>query len=256
MIHIADIEPGGFIVDNEYHKKIGEMIKERDASILSLAGNKVIIYGVQPNGINTTSGQVSYNNKIYRFIGGETQETVTIKRIAIDRPNASSIPSPAFYEDVLEFGDDGLETFNLSELKRWYQNQPIKGELKEIDGNVTNESLPLGWFIADGTNGTSDLRSRFRVALDERDIDYDTIGKIGGSKKHQLSIDELPNHRFGFGDGAAGAGGEGGITAGNPNESGENSLDGAYTEYLGNDEAHENRPPYYTVIVIQFIGID
>ena len=111
MKHIADIQPGGFIVDNEYHTTIGEMLKERDSAIIGIAGNKTIISGVTADGLNTIDGIVTYNGKIYRFVGGVTSANVTTRRVADDRPNASQIDAPAFYEDVMEFGDDGLDTF-------------------------------------------------------------------------------------------------------------------------------------------------
>tara|TARA_R110002126_G_scaffold274766_1_gene419965 strand:+ start:1958 stop:2716 length:759 start_codon:yes stop_codon:yes gene_type:complete len=133
MKHIADIQPGGFIVDNEYHKTIGEMLKQRDESILALVGDKAILSGVVVTGSNATDGIVTFNGKIYRFVPGVTAVNVTTKRIAIDRPNASQIDSPAFYEDVIEFGSDGFDTFPFADLTR------VKN-LQEIitDANLVN----------------------------------------------------------------------------------------------------------------------
>lgn len=125
MKHIADIQPGGFIVDNEYHLSIGEMINQRDATILAIAGDKAIISGVELDGGNHTAGVVTYNGKIYSFIAGATQTQVTTKKIALDRPNANQVDAPAFYEDVIEFGSDGLETFDFAELTRVKNLQEI-----------------------------------------------------------------------------------------------------------------------------------
>ncbi len=136
MKHIADIQPGGFIVDNEYHKAIGEMLQERDAAILALAGDKAIISGVEADGATTTAGVVTFNGKIYRFVAGETAANVITKRIAIDRPNASQIDAPAFYEDVIEFGDTpdtGFETFPFADFTRVKTLQDLA-----VDENLVN----------------------------------------------------------------------------------------------------------------------
>ena len=120
MKHIAELPLGGFITDNYHHEFIESMIKERDAAILAVAGNKAIISGVVVSGVPAaaTTGIVVYNGKLYTFLPGEVQTEVTTKRIAIDRPNASGIDAAAYYQDVIEFGNDGLETFPFAELKR------------------------------------------------------------------------------------------------------------------------------------------
>lgn len=127
MKHIAEIEPGGFITDNFHHHWVRDMIKQRDTAILAIAGDKAIITGVEISGDPevASSGFVTYNGKIYSFIAGLKQATVTVKRDATDRPNASGIPSAAYYEDIMTFGDDGLETFDFSDLKRVKNLQQI-----------------------------------------------------------------------------------------------------------------------------------
>ena len=134
MIHIAELELGGFITDNYYHEMVGEMIKQRDSIIVSIAGDKAIVSGVIIAGSPevATEGVVVYNNKVYSFIGGNVQDDVTIKRIAIDRPNSAQILSPAYYKDVIQFGNDGLETFSFSELKRTDNLSTIKGVLSQV----------------------------------------------------------------------------------------------------------------------------
>jgi microcystin-dependent protein len=253
MKHIADIQPGGFIVDNEYHKTIGEMLQERDAAILALAGDKAIISGVEADGANTTAGVVTFNGKIYRFIAGLTAVNVTTKRIAIDRPNASQINAPAFYEDVMEFGTDGFETFEFSDLHRYYPSNTQSKEIKILGRNVTNEELAgTGWFLANGQNGTDNLVDRFFVVAGN---DYN-VGNTGGAKEVTLTEAQMPSHKHGLEPG--------GDQGGTPFEKvfasdGQNvisgSLSNAYTKSVGGGQAHENRPPYYAVVAIQFIGI-
>lgn len=256
MIHLADIQSGGFIVDNEYHKKIGEMLQERDAAILALAGDKAIISGVEADGGNTTAGVVTFNGKIYRFIAGVTATNVVTKRIAIDRPNASQINAPAFYEDVIEFGDApdaGFETFPFNDLKRYYPSNTQVKEIKILGRNVTNEELAgTGWFLANGQNGTDNLVDRFFVVAGG---EYQ-VGNTGGSKEVTLTEAQMPSHKHGMEPG----GDQGGtpfekVFASDGQTVISGSLSNAYTKEKGGDSPHENRPPYYAVVAIQFIGI-
>jgi hypothetical protein len=64
-------------------------------------------------------------------------------------------------------------------------------------------SIPSGWFLCDGTNGTPDLRDRFIVGAGGG---YG-VGATGGSTSqsisvngHVLSVDELPPHSHGVND--------------------------------------------------------
>jgi hypothetical protein len=246
MKHIADIQPGGFIVDNEYHLSIGEMINQRDAAIIALAGDKAIISGVLVAGASHTAGVVTYNGKLYSFAAGTTQATVTIKKVALDRPNANQVDAPAFYEDIIEFGNDGFATFNFSDLKRYYVNQPRSKEIKILGENITNAQLAgTGWFLANGANGTDDLLNRFFVVAGN---EY-SVGNTGGSKQVTLTEAQMPSHSHNvtveFNDGT-------GIAGDGDQNSGSHSIS---TDSKGGDQAHENRPPYYAVVAIQFIGV-
>lgn len=119
MKHIADIQPGGFLVDNQYHKEVGAMIAQRDVLIYNLTGDKCIISGaLETSQNNYSEGFVTFNGKVYRFLGGAFNANISLKRIEHQRPNASQVLAPAFYEDVISFGNDGTNTFPFSELKR------------------------------------------------------------------------------------------------------------------------------------------
>jgi microcystin-dependent protein len=57
-------------------------------------------------------------------------------------------------------------------------------------------SIPTGWHLCDGTNGTPDLHDRFIVGAG---VDY-TVGQIGGANTVALSIANLPAHNHGVND--------------------------------------------------------
>jgi microcystin-dependent protein len=125
-------------------------------------------------------------------------------------------------------------------------------------------SIPDGWALCDGSNGTPDLRDRFIVGAGGS---Y-TVGTTGGEATHTLTIAELPSHSHTItADGAhshvlrKGSGSIGGQyppvdqTAGNwstvqNTDSAGSHNHGGETGSTGSGAAHENRPPYYALAYI------
>ena len=66
------------------------------------------------------------------------------------------------------------------------------GFIQDFYGNVN--TIPRGWYICDGTNGTPDLRGMFIVGYDDRDIEYNQVGKNGGLKNVTLTEGQMPSH--------------------------------------------------------------
>ncbi len=68
----------------------------------------------------------------------------------------------------------------------------------------TVASIPAGWQLCDGTNGTPDLRDRFVVGArqDSGGISMTNVSgsltKIGGEAKHILTIVEMPAHSHAY----------------------------------------------------------
>jgi len=131
-------------------------------------------------------------------------------------------------------------------------------------------SIPSGWNLCDGTNGTPDLRNRFVVAAG----DTYAVGATGGADSVTLDASQMPAHTHTFSGStnttgahthtvAAGnsSGGSNIITTGNAR-----SNDTSYTTSSAGDHSHtfsgttastggggshENRPPYYALAYIQ-----
>jgi microcystin-dependent protein len=55
----------------------------------------------------------------------------------------------------------------------------------------TIASIPAGWALCDGTNGTPDLRDRFILSISNAS---EPPGSIGGVHSYNLTIDQLPPH--------------------------------------------------------------
>ena len=153
--------------------------------------------------------------------------------------------------------------------------------------------IPAGWALCDGTNRTPDLRSRFIVGYDPTQTDYNAIGKTGGAKDVTLTEAQMPSHGHTteLAGGHAHAYADsyyiennstiGGtrvpgtvleILAGNYIGSERTDSDnnrilysnsmtqsgGQHSHIVktsGGGQAHENRPPYYTLAFIQFKGL-
>lgn len=126
-------------------------------------------------------------------------------------------------------------------------------------------SIPAGWSLCDGTNGTPDLRGRFIVGAGGS---Y-AVAATGGAETVTLTAAQMPVHSH---TGTTSSAGEhthagGGVLAGVFNEVGTpaenanliNSATGSAgahthtftTNNAGSGEAHENRPPYYALCFIR-----
>lgn len=58
-------------------------------------------------------------------------------------------------------------------------------------------TIPTGWHICDGTNGTPDLRGRFVLGVGESSATGHTnhpLGSVGGEEKHTMTTDEIASH--------------------------------------------------------------
>ncbi|HUT91927.1 MAG TPA: hypothetical protein VMY37_20700 [Thermoguttaceae bacterium] len=102
-------------------------------------------------------------------------------------------------------------------------------------------SYPPGWQLADGTNGTRDLRGRFVVgyhaSADRGDADYNVVGNTGGGETHTHDNHANHNHTLAAGSGV-GAGGDFSCSTGNESA--------ALSHSTSN-----HRPPYYVLVWIE-----
>ena len=114
-------------------------------------------------------------------------------------------------------------------------------------GNI-NE-IPDGWILCDGTLGTPDLTNNFVLGagLNRK------LGQMGGSDKHILSINELPQHNHFVMSSISTSNTLTQLSAtGITNANGmTNTNTIATTGETGGDIAHNNMPPYFVLSFIQ-----
>jgi microcystin-dependent protein len=131
-------------------------------------------------------------------------------------------------------------------------------------------SIPSGWFLCDGANGTPDLRNRFIVGAGST---Y-TPGDTGGADTVTLTTAQIPSHTHTFSGTTNTTGAHthnyfsSGAFGPNPWPDVDNVSGGAATTHTttsngdhshtfsgttastGGGESHENRPPYYALAYI------
>ena len=179
------------------------------------------------------------------------------------------------------------DNYNAINVKDFVRYTFTRGMIMMFSGAVTKGTNNVlvsptgGWAVCDGTtatyNGVStitpDLRDRFIVGAGSA---Y-ALGNTGGANNVTLAIGQIPkhnhsgstatasddskhSHKFSY-DGAKDDGNRDG--SGNPQADAQyekkndvsTSTDGAHSHTLsiannGNDESHENRPPYYALYYI------
>ena len=116
-----------------------------------------------------------------------------------------------------------------------------KGSIIPYNGLLS--LISNGWALCDGTNSTPDLRDIFITGAGKS---Y-ALGDTGGEAVHQLTIAEMPKHNHKI---ALRFESNGGSIVGV--DDGWNGIDAwTSTEYQGNDQPHENPPPYYALYYIR-----
>ena len=171
--------------------------------------------------------------------------------------------------------NDSKDSINTSWVKIWHSGNlspvPIGGIIL-WSGSVA--SIPSGWALCNGSNGTPDLRNRFVVGAGST---Y-SPGNTGGLDKVTLSLAEMPSHFHQIGVIVA-KWGDNGNNRNFPDFNSTSYPNGDYggniarwrTRYQGGSTnytsagssngrtqgtttAHENRPPYYALAYIMRIS--
>lgn len=140
-----------------------------------------------------------------------------------------------------------------------------KGLISMWSGSIS--TIPDGWALCDGNNGTPDLRNRFIVGAGE---EY-SVGATGGAKEVTLTEEQMPSHNHSRGtlgissagshshslDTGSGSSTDTGLMKSNSSGSRSTSSAGSHSHSIsgntgsaGSGQAHENRPPYFALAFI------
>lgn len=140
---------------------------------------------------------------------------------------------------------DGISTYNNLE----FVNSGVPTGAIILYSGTT---IPNGWALCDGNNGTPDLTDRFVIGAGRR---YQ-VNDVGGEAEHILTVDELPAHNHTLsGDSVINSTTDGTVTV---------AVGGYFittskfqtlntTDTTGGGQAHNNMPPYYALCYIMKI---
>lgn len=221
---------------------------------------------------------------IKQLVDGKLKPTATIDFNAQKLTNIANGDTTSSSKDALTGAQVRALAYKVGEVRMWH-------------GAVANiaSTWGAGWQLADGTNGTANLKDRFIVGAGNTYAPNAT----GGNATNTLSVANMPSHNHGINDpghnhsvndpghghtaiggsfvvlGAAGGGnglaGGGqsfsfpvgtnnantGVSLNASGTGGFNSASGTgiSTQSNGSGAAVENRPPYYALCFIEYTGL-
>ena len=244
----------------------------------NLAGDMVIISGCETTGNTVSNGVVYVNKEVLEFRGGSLSANVFIKEEAVSGTFEDGSFKPIEITRYVTFGSSTPEkTFAWADFKRFdnlvenakknldfekrlkaleTKKSPIPIGLIAIWGKPASEPIPEGW------KECTDLRGRMPLGWNPDDEDFKELLKNDGEKTHQLNVQELPVIEGGFETvthmSRLGTGVVRGVSGGQAQIAGGASqwLHEQMELKFGENQPHNNMPPYRIIKFIEFIGFD
>lgn len=251
-------------------------------SLLSgMGGQNFILSGctVGDDG-QTSDGYVVVNGELLPFVGGATKSKITIVETRQDVSAFGVVYPETYITRVVRFEDNG--EYSWGDFEQIKSNAELYKLIRDITGDKPGtvkmwagqlSMIPSDHMLCDGRelakddypelfntlgtafggNGISsfqlpDMRARFVVGQDNRNVDYNILGSTGGEEKHELTLGEIPEHEHSYELYKTGGGDLGRFSRTSNNDSQVN--DTLTTGSAGGGLPHENRPPY---IVLAYI---
>ena len=262
MKRFDNIEFAGFQVSGDVLMKVDEIIGQVANFAAKANGDNYINSGVEPIGNgNYSDGYIVWNGEILAFQGGAKQEQVTIIETRFTATYQDG-QNKGYYKDrYARFGTDGVETFDFDALKPVYAKfaEQVFNNGVILPWGKPVDEMPRGFAPCDGVDGRPDLGGRFLVGHKAGNASYNAVGNIGGLESVALGITQIPkhahngstNHNYRVDDAEGSAfqpDGHLGWGIDADSYAGGNSS--------GGTDAHENRPPYYVVAYMIWVGFN
>lgn len=272
---------GGFPGTSKTWRFIRDMINEVHDVAVALGGDNCIVKGCEVvNGV-AADGIVIINGESYPFQGGDVGVNVEIVE-AVEQVTYFTDADidgladllDAYFERYARFAAAGTP---WADLKRITPLSEVARRLPPLQTALpfwgALADIKDGWQLCDGSNGTPDLSGMFVVGYDPNDAAHDEPGKSGGESKHILLEAEMPNHDHAGNTAFSGNHSHSYLKAitgrgyrtqsdDNPfsnNVSAQTVASGSHTHSFttakkGGGTAHENRPKFYTMAWIAYVG--
>ena len=250
----------------------------------AMAGDKTIISGCLENGSSVSDGFIYVNNELFYFEGGSKSDNIFLNVENIDKVFEDQTTKTLIKIRTLKFGNAIENVWAWSDFKRidTMLSLMLRLDTLEASQTITNAKLAIftqggvvfPWFkavedIPEGFAPVWNIAGKTIVGLDPNDTDFDTVGKLFGSKKHKLTTSELPKHRFKL----AVPTGQNSYPTLTPNNSlatiNNKGNDGNYvlggttgeptvgqSSEVGGDSEHNNVQPSIVANYIEWVGLD
>ena len=210
MNTINFIQTGGVPFTNDVAQQFENAYKIFNA-YGAMAGDKTIISGCLENGSSVSDGFIYVNNELFYFEGGSKSDNIFLNVENIDKVFEDQTTKTLIKIRTLKFGNAIENVWAWSDFKRidTMLSLMLRLDTLEASQTITNAKLAIftqggvvfPWFkavedIPEGFAPVWNIAGKTIVGLDPNDTDFDTVGKLFGSKKHKLTTSELPKHRF------------------------------------------------------------
>lgn len=210
------LQTGGVPLTNDLMALIEEAYGIFEA-LGGLAGSQTIISGCDTNGGIIEPGIIAIDGELYYFEGGTAGAEVCIHteqiyktfqdqtdKVLIEKKTARfGLGSPQYYwadftrlktiKEIQEIALAAATQAQVTDLANQIQElqiltAPIKTKMVRwfFDGDIAD--IPVGWEI------DTEMQGYVPIGVDPTDSNFDEPGKKFGTKKHQLTELEMPNH--------------------------------------------------------------
>lgn len=245
------------VADQQLQDQINKEVTERIEGDKALQIN--IDTEVSARTVADQQLQDKINKEVTERIEGDNALQTNIDAEASARTVADQQLQSQISKEVTERieGDKTLQT-NIDTLKNEVALLafPVGGI---IAWNGSAASIPSGWSLCDGTNGTPNLGNRFILGAGDK---Y-KVGQTGGEEAHILTVAEMPAHNHTFKDpydqagmdvGTDKSGGQRQRLCCGDNPPYGNILYTGELNLAGESQPHTNMPPYYALAYIMKVA--
>ncbi|MFY0714141.1 hypothetical protein J1D01_10720 [Seonamhaeicola sp. NFXS20] len=279
-----EVQGSGFPADNRTWRFVRDMINTVH-ELAAIGGDNYILKGCEDDNGVIADGFIVLDGELLPFQGGAVGSEITIDESIeavtyledLNPTDGQGDEKNAYFTRFARFGNDGVATYNWADLERLNPLLELQRCLVPKQSAIpywgSINDIPSGWQLCDGTNGTPDLSGMFIVGYDPNDEDYDAIGNPGGAKEVTLTEQQMPAHNHsgntnytgshshsitayiqsGSNDGSGGE--KAGYFQNTQTGSAGNHSHTFTTNSKGGSQPHENRPPYYTMAYITYVGV-
>ena len=267
-LNIEFLQTGGLPLTNDLMATLQDAFNVYEV-LGDIAGDKTILKGCELIGSNVNPGIVAINGEILPFEGGLLASTVYIQTEEFSETFQDQLDKVLVRKRKVKFGNSAaslnwsdfvrLEVLkdiqvkvNNSATKQQFEQLAAEVEaLKQKTAPIINGGIVWPWRkpvseIPTGWKECIDFRGKTIVHYDPNDSDFANLNTNFGSKKHILTIDEMPRHSHGIAE-YAGSPGMNGNHLSAPTNGGASPI----TLPTGGDQPHNNVQPSRIAMYIE-----